>query len=709
MNKLQASFAATRVALSCRARLTLCVGAWAALFSLGGCGGGGGDSAAAAAAPAPTLQSIAITPSNPALKLGATVQLVATATYSNSTTQVITSSVTWSSGTPAVAAVSSAGLVTPAGAAVARQTTVVTATSGNVTGTTTIAVTTFSIGTLADPLAAQQWGLRNTTQTGYADTIGIAGADINVDPVYNTYGYTGLGAIVAVVDSGLEIAHEDLAANVVLNGSWNFLNDRRDPTNTADTDGDHGTSVSGLIAMAMNGRGGIGVAPRAQLKGFNLIASLQTVSEKVASFGGSPANPNSSDVAIFNQSFGSSNNTDAQMNATVEAQYASGVSTLRSGKGALYVKSAGNGFVKFGAGASAAFCGDPAVGGATVIGVSCQNANFDPANTLPYNIVIAALNAKGIKSIYSTAGSAVWTSAPGGEYGLNAAVAPGILSPATAYDPAMVTTDQSGCTVGGSRTAATDSTFNRGGTSLASINSNCNYTNTMNGTSSAAPMMSGALALLLEANPALTWRDIKHILAKSARQVDAARAAVLVGLSDGTYTAEQAWTTNAAGYKFHNWYGFGAVDVSAAVALARSYVLGSLGTFANTGWISSGALAVGIPDNSVVGTGTAAGTVLTVGTVGAGGIVEAVQISVTLLHPTTGDLGIELTSPNGTKSILKNIQDGFTGNSGLNGMVLASNAFYGEPSSGFWTIKVIDGWAFDVGTLTNWQIRVYGH
>jgi subtilisin family serine protease len=124
-------------------------------------------------------------------------------------------------------------------------------------------VTTFSIATLADPLVGQQWGLRNTAQNGYADTSGVAGADINVDPVYNTYGYTGLGSVVAVVDSGLEIAHEDLAANVVLNGSWNFLNGTKDPTNTTGTDGDHGTSVSGLIAMAMNGRGGIGVAPRA--------------------------------------------------------------------------------------------------------------------------------------------------------------------------------------------------------------------------------------------------------------------------------------------------------------------------------------------------------------------------------------------------------------------------------------------------------------
>jgi subtilisin-like proprotein convertase family protein len=88
-----------------------------------------------------------------------------------------------------------------------------------------------------------------------------------------------------------------------------------------------------------------------------------------------------------------------------------------------------------------------------------------------------------------------------------------------------------------------------------------------------------------------------------------------------------------------------------------------------------------------------------------------VQIQVTTANGTsgyTGDLGIELTSPSGTKNILKTIRDGFTGTS-LAGMVLASNAFYGETSAGTWTVKVVDGWAGGTQTLTNVQIRVYGH
>lgn len=683
-------------------------------------GSGGGSSP-----PAVTLQSIAVTPQNPSSPLLSWLQLTATGTYSDNTTKDLTTTVSWSSASSTVATVgASTGLVTSASAALANDTVNITATSGSLTASSTITftastTTTFDITAITDPLALQQWGLHNTAQTGYADTTGVAntggmlGTDINVNPVYKAYGFTGKGVIVAVVDSGMEIAHEDLSANVVANGSWNFINSTTDPTNATVTTGDHGTMVSGLIAMAMNTVGGIGVAPNAQLKGFNFLGGgVATTPNAIVSLGGSTSSPNSSDVGIFNQSFGTSNTIDFLMDPTMEAQYASGTSTLRGGKGALYVKSAGNGFTGFNK-TTPAYCG-----GAAAIGVSCQNANFDPSNTLPYNIVMAALNAKGKKSSYSTAGSAIWASAPGGEYGLNVSVAASY--PIVDYDPAMVTTDQSGCTKGESVTGSVSSVFNQGGANLASINLNCNYTNGMNGTSSAAPMMSGSIALILEANPALTWREVKDILARTAVQVDGTIAPVSVTLNGVSYVAEQGWVTNAVGLKFHNWYGFGAVNVSAAVNMARTYSSGSLGTFANTGWVAGTLPGITIvPDNSTVGVSVP----LSVSKVGKSGIVEAVQIQVTTTATkgtaTTGcttttdgctaDIAIELTSPSGTKSIFKNIRDGFSGFY-LSGMVLASNAFYGETSTGTWSVKVVDGWANSGNqTVTNVQIRVYGH
>jgi hypothetical protein len=556
--------------------------------------------------------------------------------------------------------------------------------AANVTNVGVNCNATFTIASLSDPLATQQWHLKNTGQNAFADTTGIAGFDINVEPVFSTFGFTGNGVIAAVVDTGMEIAHEDLAANVVAGGSWDFINNDTDPTNTAVTTGDHGTSVSGLIAMARNAVGGIGVAPRASLKGFNFLSSNQSQQFFLDSLGGSTINPNSSDVFVFNQSFGIDATGDSPIDPTEEAQYLSGVTNLRGGKGALYVKAAGNGFN----------------GICPLASLSCDNPSFDPVNTLPYQIVAGAVNADGIRASYSTAGSAIWVGAPGGEFGENAAVSPGF--PANAYKPAMVTTDQSGCANGYSRTAATTSNFNKG--TIPSTNTACNYTNTMNGTSSATPVTVGVIALTLEANPALTWRDVKHILASTARQIDAARPAVNVTLSDGSYVAQPAWTNKAAGFQFHNWYGFGMVDASAAVNMARNYNLAQLGSFVNTGFISSGAISIAIPDNSVIGATSALSV-----PANPVHVIEAVQIRVSITHTFTGDLGIELISPAGTRSVLKNIADQFAGDQNLSNMVLLSNAFYGENPAGTWTMKVVDGLVGDTGTLTNWAIRVYGH
>lgn len=561
--------------------------------------------------------------------------------------------------------------------------------AGNVTNVRVTCLCTFSISMLRDPLALQQWHLRNTGQNAFADSDGVAGMDINVEPVYANLGISGAGVTVAVIDTGLEIAHEDLAANVVPGGSWNFLNGSTDPTNFA-TDGDHGTGIAGLIAMARNSVGGIGVAPSARLKGFNFLSSDQAEQKFLDSLGASTASPNSSDVFVFNQSFSTSTTNDILIDPLDEAQYLYGVTSLRGGKGALYVKAAGNGF-------NSSSC-------PLITGLSCENANFDPGNTIPYQIVVGAMNADGLKASYSSAGSAIWVSAPGGEFGRNAAVVgSGLVH--QAYEPAMVTTDQSGCTNGLSRTAADTSTFNKG--TVPDTNTSCNYTNTMTGTSSATPVTVGVIALLLEANPALSWRDVKHILASTARQIDAARPAVSIVLTDGAYVAEPAWTTNHAtphAFNFHNWYGFGLVDAAAAVVMARTYNLAQLGKFANTGFISSPTLALAIPDNSVTGV-TNTLTVLSTPVQ----VTEAVQIRVNVTHTSSGDLGIELTSPLGTRSVLKNIRDGFGSSDNLNGMVLLSNAFYGENPVGTWTIKVVDGAVPDVGTLTGWSIRVYGH
>ena len=82
-----------------------------------------------------------------------------------------------------------------------------------------------------------------------------------------------------MLDSGLDIALEDLVDNIIT-GSYDFLNSDTDPTNPAN-DGDHGTSVAGLIAAkGWNNKGGRGVAPNASLIGYNYLKN-QTISNQL--------------------------------------------------------------------------------------------------------------------------------------------------------------------------------------------------------------------------------------------------------------------------------------------------------------------------------------------------------------------------------------------------------------------------------------------
>ncbi|BDV43728.1 peptidase S8 [Geotalea uraniireducens] len=75
-------------------------------------------------------------------------------------------------------------------------------------------------------------------------------------------GVTGAGVKVAVLDTGIDYTHPDLAANY--KGGYNFIADNNDPFDDA-YGTSHGTHVAGIIAALNNGTGVVGVAPGASL------------------------------------------------------------------------------------------------------------------------------------------------------------------------------------------------------------------------------------------------------------------------------------------------------------------------------------------------------------------------------------------------------------------------------------------------------------
>jgi subtilisin family serine protease len=535
---------------------------------------------------------------------------------------------------------------------------VVTVSNGYTSATSTVAVTLKS-----DPLLRNQWHLRNTGQDTFASTPPVAGNDMRVGPAWAA-GYSGKGVKVAVIDDGVEAAHEDLSANFEVGRSFNFVTQGNDPTPA--NSNSHGTKVAGIIASSpFNGKGGRGVAYGATLRGYNLLApGAGSPTSFVTSFGGSNA---SNDNDVFNASlaFFYTQNGVAVLPSwdPLRGEVLANSLTLRSGRGSPIVQSAGNEFGGMTAGDCAA---------ANALGVSCGNVASDTMRASTNVIVVAASNAEGKKSSYSTTGSSVWISAPGGEYGYSSAF---VSAPDFAFKPAIVTTARTGCDKLTSKTSfnALDSV---GGNPLAA---QCQYTAMMNGTSSAAPNLSAVIALMIEANPLLTFRDIKHILAKTAIRLDpdfsgVTSTTVIPGV---TFALDLGWVKNAADNWFSNWYGFGGVDAGAAVTMAKTYISFLPAQKTAPQYDFSPPSDVTIAARKSYSIDYSVSSAMTFN--------EGILLYVSFDTANVTCNQIEITSPSGTRSILLQGGSGFR-NAKLANTRFASNAFYGESVNGTWRV-----------------------
>ena len=528
-------------------------------------------------------------------------------------------------------------------------------------------------GTGDDPYASEQWNLRNTGQRAFATDPGKPGEDLGMADVLTTGWPTGSGVRIAIADTGLDLCHPDLAANVEPGVSRNFNAEIWTGATASDpflpsTVGDHGTSVAGVAAAAANnGTGGRGVAPGALLRGYNILSAIDFWPAYAVALAGSADDPSTTEVDIVNMSFATLGG-EYNLHPFQRDTFIRGVTQRRGQRGVVYVKSAGNSFRS---------CRSMRRPVNALIG--CGASNGDSTNNTPWPIVVGAFSASGVRSSYSSAGANLWVSAPSGEYGRT--------------QPAQITTDQHGLDKG-------YDVWIRAGLALEDIDGA--YISTFNGTSAAAPNASGAIALLLEAYPDLTWRDVKHILASTARQIDADIAPVRYVVGARFYDLQLPWTTNAAGYRYHNWYGFGAIAIDDALDFAATITSDGLGEFLQTAPFTV-SRPVAIPDYD--GDGVTRKQTVAPADVPADASIEAVTLHIKIAHPFTNDLGIHLVSPSGTESILNPVyNEVLAGDVDLDWRLL-SNAFYGESPIGEWRLRVVDAAPGDAGTLNEWSLE----
>ncbi|CAL2027284.1 unnamed protein product [Caenorhabditis brenneri] len=214
-------------------------------------------------------------------------------------------------------------------------------------------------------------------------------------------------------------------------------------------------------------------------------------------------------------------------------------------------------------------------------------------------------------------------------------------------------------------------------------------TNMHTGTSASAPLAAGIVALALEANPNLTWRDLQHIVIRTAKPIN---------LRAGD------WAQNGVGRNVSHSFGYGLMDAGAMVKLAkvwkrvdeqhrcRQFYPSRYKNIPNGNRLQlqlySDGCYGGAEENKV-------------------SYVEHVQAIVTLKAPKRGDLQIYLTSPSGTKSTLLTKRARDTSRSGFTDWAFMTTHNWGEQAAGLWILEIDnDGW--DDAELVKWELVLYG-
>ena len=204
------------------------------------------------------------------------------------------------------------------------------------------------------------------------------------------------------------------------------------------------------------------------------------------------------------------------------------------------------------------------------------------------------------------------------------------------------------------------------------------------GTSAAAPLAAGIFALVLQANPLLTWRDLQHLVVKT---------------SSPKNLQKPEWVTNGAGYHVSHKFGFGVIDAGRLVELAQLWNNVPAQEICENN-IESKEHDIGNfkVDDFKVTTNSCNGTVV---------FLEHVQCVVDIKADRRGDIGLVLTSPSGTVSTLLTHRRYDRSVKGFNKWPFLNVHNWGENPVGTWNLKISNNGAENM-KLVSWQLVFYG-
>ncbi len=456
--------------------------------------------------------------------------------------------------------------------------------------------------------------------------------------------------VVAVADDSVDLNHVDFQGEGKIVSPRDFFDQDFEPHPEL-IDDNHGTACAGVAVAEENGQGVVGVAPGCALmpirtSGWIDDNSIEALFEWVADQG----------AAVVSCSWGAAAR-NFPLSLRMQAALTSAATQGRQGRGCIICFAAGNenrpvdGMVD-----------ESGWPGNTPNGTTQWHNGFAAH---PHVMAVAACTSLGKKSAYSNWGQEISVAGPSNNAPPGRTY-PEVVSPTPGRG--IVTTDR----LGPLGYSGTDYTFSFGGTS------------------SACPLVAGAAALVLSANPDLTSQEVREILESTADKIEDHDPDPQLGNTFGTYD------TN--GHSF--WFGHGKVNAFRAVteAIRRKTDEPSL-------WLKKTSNRVlAIPDNNTTG-------VTDHLTFAETGSISAVRITLDITHTYIGDLYVTITSPIGTSIVLHDRNGGNTKNLQTTydqSTTPGLTTLIGQSLSGPWVLQVKDLAARDTGTVVRWEIEVQG-
>ncbi|XP_066273640.1 PC3-like endoprotease variant B [Branchiostoma lanceolatum] len=493
-----------------------------------------------------------------------------------------------------------------------------------------------------DPEYSRMWYLHNDGQTE-----GPKGLDINVIPAW-VNGYTGKGIVATIVDDGLDYTHPDLKRNFDPEASFDYsdpsnLDGNPMPVPESDDPMHHGTRCAGEVAMeAGNGKCGVGVAYDAKIGGIRLITGPVSDAQEAASL-----SHKRDHIDVYSCCWGPSDNgkTVHAPGELVSRILEDSTANGRNKRGNIFVWASGNG------------------------GYNDDDCGADGYVSSIYTIAVGSISVGGLSTYYSESCSPTMAVVPtGGTHKIdnfNGDLAE-MIKRGEVYEKNVITTDK---------------------------DHKC--TDHFQGTSSAAPLATGIVALTLQANPDLTWRDVQHIVVRGAKVPN---------------PEEVGWNLNGADLPVHHKYGFGMMDAGAMVKLAQEWT--------PVGHQRRCVVKYDGPERDIPAGGEVELELMTSGCHDTRDQVEAlehVQSVMTIDHQRRGDLSVKLTSPKGTESQLMSTRSKDYSTEGFQDWAFMTVYNWGEDPSGKWMVTVKDNPGSrrkrsdePVGKVRAWSLVLWG-